>query len=741
MGKEGVERLRAWCVERRVELALLVGFGVLYRLSAFPGPGGRIDYGASAELQLLPLYGGVPHGTGHPTYLLLCDAFEALWPAARAADRVTALSVVSGAVAVALFGALARRLTGNRLAATMAAILFGVSTASWSVATEASVHSVHLVFVLGTLLALVAWRDHRRSRDLLLACLLHALSYGNEVTTVLLLPTVAFMSLDTSWRAVLKPKNLALILWCVAIGAAQYGVVWSRSQDGGPYVDAIGPHASLGDVLARATAWPFDDAAFVGSTRDGGGARLWQAATELSVIGLVLAAIGAVTWRRLDRSLAIGLGLFAVASLIFGLLFPVPRGLHLQGLWLVGALAAGSALARIERPAWIVAVGLAAIGLTGWHAIDRGRVLDASNPLDDEQAAWIREAEGCEALLAGPEDRAHTRLRAYLSVAHDHGPMTLPWDEGRALELPRFCFTPEHLAVVEGSEVHRVEPERSTSPDEPVRLYRAVPRPGGALDPAPTEDVGLTVLEAWGTEGEPGWVVDGVVSEGSAWDAEGCLRFVGEHPGLVLGVTGAPVALEVAADNNDVYEVWCVRGDHTLHVADVPAVEGWGIVTRRVEVPDLASCERIGFAPGEGDGASSIAEVTAIAPPRLTVVEAPGTAGEPAVVVDGVAPATGTPWDCDGCLRFVEEDAAVVLEVHARGTALVVTADNNDVYSVSCDRGAGFEPIAEVPAVGGWGLAPRRVEIPTLAGCSRLRLAPREGDGSASIAEVELVGP
>ena len=35
----------------------------------------------------------------------------------------------------------------------------------------------------------------------------------------------------------------------------------------------------------------------------------------------------------------------------------------------------------------------------------------------------------------------------------------------------------------------------------------------------------------------------------------------------------------------------------------------------------------------------------------------------------------------------------------------------------------------------------RRVEVPTLAGCSRLRLAPREGDGSASIAEVELVGP
>src|SRR5262245_45488397 len=122
--------------------------------------------GDSAEFQLAAPLLGVPHPTTYPLYVLLGKLATLLIPFGDIAWRVTLVSAICAALAVALFFLLARRITGIP-AAAVAALALGVTPGLWNAATLAEVYALlaALLVGLGYLLATADDRppttDHR----------------------------------------------------------------------------------------------------------------------------------------------------------------------------------------------------------------------------------------------------------------------------------------------------------------------------------------------------------------------------------------------------------------------------------------------------------------------------------------------------------------------------------------------------------------------------------------------------
>ena len=107
--------------------------------------------GDSAEFQLAAPLLGIPHPTTYPLYILLGKLATLLLPFGDLAWRVTLVSALCAALAVALFALMARRLVGLT-GAIVGALALGVAPGLWNAATLAEVYAL-----LAALLAALAW--------------------------------------------------------------------------------------------------------------------------------------------------------------------------------------------------------------------------------------------------------------------------------------------------------------------------------------------------------------------------------------------------------------------------------------------------------------------------------------------------------------------------------------------------------------------------------------------------------
>jgi hypothetical protein len=116
--------------------------------------------GDSAEFQLAAPLLGVPHPTTYPLYVLLGKLATLLIPVGDLAWRVTLVSALCAALAVALFFLLARRFAGLP-GAIVAALALGVTPGLWNAATLAEVYAL-LAALLAGLGYLLATTDDRQ---------------------------------------------------------------------------------------------------------------------------------------------------------------------------------------------------------------------------------------------------------------------------------------------------------------------------------------------------------------------------------------------------------------------------------------------------------------------------------------------------------------------------------------------------------------------------------------------------
>ena len=134
---------RAW------PAALLFGFFLaVYVRTAAPS----VLAGDSAEFQMAAPLLGVPHPTTYPLYILLGKLATLLVPWGDLAWRVTLVSALGAALAVAALFLAARRAFGSAVAAALGALALGCAPGLWNAATIAEVYAL-----MAGLLATLAW--------------------------------------------------------------------------------------------------------------------------------------------------------------------------------------------------------------------------------------------------------------------------------------------------------------------------------------------------------------------------------------------------------------------------------------------------------------------------------------------------------------------------------------------------------------------------------------------------------
>lgn len=384
----------------------------VYLRSLMPGIGYSGD---AAKWQMLSAVGGIPHATGYPLYVAAIQAFGTVVPFGSAAWKTNLFSAVCAVAAVALLYQLLRILSLRQSVAAATAATFAFTEMFWIHAVVAEVYALHILFIVSILVCLARWRLGANNRWLMAGIALLALSFGNHMTTILVVPSAAWL-VWTDRRRALTLRNAVWAVVVGVLGASQY-LYLLHLGDVGVYREA--QVDNLRDIWAMVTGGPFKDRMLVFSLREVIVERvplLWDFVRD--EYGLLLAPIALGVWRgvrgwtaptdpdtspdapgrpprRCRRDIAIALVLLGLASAAYGLNYDVLDVIvYFMPLFLVLAVFLGIGLDGIvggvtrrwpahRRAALAVAgASLAAIpavmGVVGYRsASQRGTTADA----------------------------------------------------------------------------------------------------------------------------------------------------------------------------------------------------------------------------------------------------------------------------------------------------------------------------------------------------------------------------
>ncbi len=222
--------------------ACAVLFGCLFRLPVtVTGEDGGEFIVAAFSL-------GVPHPPGYPLYCLSVHPFTWL-PWGTVAWRVALASAMFNAAAVGTLFLIAVRLTGNRIASFVAAVVFGLLPAVLAQAVIPEVYTLN-AFLFGlSLLLLVCWEQSRRNMTLAAFAVVFGLGMAGHNTFILLTPCFAGYVLvrDAQHAGGLPPARrwgfyalLSLLSAAVCVGLFLYLPVRSAAN---PPLDWGNPEA------------------------------------------------------------------------------------------------------------------------------------------------------------------------------------------------------------------------------------------------------------------------------------------------------------------------------------------------------------------------------------------------------------------------------------------------------------------------------------------------------------------
>ncbi|MCS6938761.1 MAG: DUF2723 domain-containing protein [Roseiflexus sp.] len=133
---------------------LFLAFLLLYAWTAAPD----VLSGDSAEFQLAAVLPGVPHPTTYPLATILGHLATRTLPFGALAWRVTVVSSVCAALAVALFALLAQHIVRHSWASLIGALALGLAPGLWNAATIAEIYALLALLIVALALALLqAW--------------------------------------------------------------------------------------------------------------------------------------------------------------------------------------------------------------------------------------------------------------------------------------------------------------------------------------------------------------------------------------------------------------------------------------------------------------------------------------------------------------------------------------------------------------------------------------------------------
>ena len=282
------------------------GGGVADRLPADIYPG-LFGLGDAAKFAFVGKVLGTPHAPGYPLYVMVSHLFSYV-PLGTLAYRMNVLSALLAALAVALLYLAGRVLGYGRPVALATSLALGLGHAFWSKALYAKGYTLNAALVAAGLLFLLTWGETRKARHLYVAIAIFALSIGNHLIVIALLPALLLYAVWTDWRTALSPRTMLVTAGLVVLGLAQYLLILIRTRQNAPYLEARANNLSelLDVMLAR--RWAHEIGAYrMGDVIAARLPQVWSLVmTELTIAGLLLAGVGLIALaRRRPRAAAL----------------------------------------------------------------------------------------------------------------------------------------------------------------------------------------------------------------------------------------------------------------------------------------------------------------------------------------------------------------------------------------------------------------------------------------------------
>jgi hypothetical protein len=223
-----------------VSFAVAAAALALYVSTLLPGQ----DLGDTASFQAIAGSRYLTPRDAYPLYFAIGNAL--IWlTGSEPAWALNFSSALFAALACGMLAWVTGRATGSAAGAAFAGLLLASSFTFWSQATLAEVYSLHLFLVACSLAALLHWSENPSHRRLALFFGVYALSFGNHLMMILLLPGMAVFAVHRAGgvRRFLTVPTVAIAVAAASLGALQYAwnfsSLWLHPDREGGLADAL----------------------------------------------------------------------------------------------------------------------------------------------------------------------------------------------------------------------------------------------------------------------------------------------------------------------------------------------------------------------------------------------------------------------------------------------------------------------------------------------------------------------
>lgn len=326
---------------------------------------------------------GTAHPPGYPLFVVVSHLFGWL-PIGTVAWRINLLSAVCASLTVWCCQLAAVELGVAPAIAAVAGLGLATGAGFWFSATIAEVYALHGTLVAAMTLALLLWRRTDRAAWFFAAIACFSLGLGHHTSIVMTGPAVAIFAIMLAPRFALRPRTVAAILGCFALGFSQYLFVLVRTRQGAWGEAPASNLHELWDVVRGARWAGYVAPLSVDTLAERVPAVLLRLTHELSVPVALLALIGLVALGRRDRPSLAYLVMATTGVVLFSAFFAGQTDGFLQPAfvfaWLLAAVGLDGLAALVPRASTARVAGAAALGvLVAWQAVSAFPVRDLSH--------------------------------------------------------------------------------------------------------------------------------------------------------------------------------------------------------------------------------------------------------------------------------------------------------------------------------------------------------------------------
>jgi hypothetical protein len=226
-------------VGRFLPLISVLAVFVVYMFTLLPGVGYSGDTG---KFQFVGKVLGIPHEPGSPTYVLLNYLLIKLIPVGTTAFKSNLLSALFATLALFVLSRILLLLGIRKSVAAVTILVFGFTYTFWSQSVIAEVYTLCVLFVALTCWLFIRWHLFGSQRDFLLACAVYAVSFGNHLIVVTILPAIMYLVWATKREYYWTPRVVLQVVLLIALGAAQYGyLIWRYYAEETSYLEILVP--------------------------------------------------------------------------------------------------------------------------------------------------------------------------------------------------------------------------------------------------------------------------------------------------------------------------------------------------------------------------------------------------------------------------------------------------------------------------------------------------------------------